>query len=286
MGEPLRRMKIYTSFEPVPSRMLAVARLLLAEGPMPEDELIPLLQPRENTGMAAATLSAAIECGLVVRERTKCMLAADLFEGKAKPSELDGLLPVILARLLLAANIESEANNFATLCAWLLHQPLLAMPVDQVGLKNAIQAQGLSLNDLQLQSNARLDNVIYWARYLGLVRQMSDEKCARVVPDPTLFLHRHLSRLLPAGEEVDVNKFRKRLGAICPVLDGGTVRDKLLERIAPDWPESQISESLSFAISRLERSGEVRAWCPDDQRVFAVTPPPAVRKIAYLARTK
>lgn len=279
-------MKIYTTVEPVPSRMLAVARFLLATGPMPEDELIPLLQPRENTGMATNTLNAALECGLVVREKKQCRLAAGLFEQEPKPTELDAVLPLVLARLLLAPKIGSDSNSFATLCAWLLHQPVLTMPVDRGGLKNAIQGQGLSLNELQVQSDARWDNVIYWARYLGLVRQMRDEPCAGLVPDPTLFLRRHLPKLLPAGEEVDASTFRQRVGTLCPVLDGGTVRDALLARIAPDWPEQQISDSLAFAIARLEHSGELRAWCPDDQRAFLLTPAPAGRKIAYLARTR
>jgi hypothetical protein len=264
--------------------MLAVARLLLAEGPMLEEELIPLLQPRENTGMAASTLSAAVECGLVLREKKKCQLAAGLFEGALKPDELDEVLPLVLDRLLLAPKISGASNGFATLCAWLLHQPVLTMPVDRGGLKRAIEASGLSLADLQLQNDARLDNVIYWARYLGLVRQMREETCAGLVPDPTLFVRRHLPHLLPAGEEVDALSFRQRAGALCPVLDGGAVRDALLASIAPDWPEQQLSDALAFAIARLEQSGELRVWCPDDSRAFLLTP--AGRKIAYLARIR
>lgn len=277
-------MKIYTTVEPVPSRMLAVARLLLAEGPMLEEELIPLLQPRENTGMASSTLSAAIECGLVVREKKQCKLAAGLFEGALKPDELDEALPLVLARLLLAPKISGAPNGFAALCAWLLHQPVLAMPADRGGLKSAIQAAGLSLADLQLQNDARLDNVIYWARYLGLVRQMREEACAGLLPDPTLFVRRHLPQLLPAGEEVDAVSFRQRVGALCPVLDGGAVRDALLATIDPEWPEQQFSDALAFAVVRLEQSRELRVWCPDDSRAFLLAP--GGRKIAYLARIR
>lgn len=277
-------MKIYTTVEPVPSRMLAVARLLLAEGPMLEEELIPLLQPRENTGMAASTLSAAVECGLVLRTKKQCQLAAGLFQGALKPEEFDEVLPLVLARLLLAPKISGASNGFAMLCAWLLHQPVLTMPVDRGGLKSAILASGLSLADLQLQNDARLDNVIYWARYLGLVRQMRVETCAGLVPDPTLFVRRHLPQLLPAGEEVDALSFRQRVGALCPVLDDGAVRDALLASIAPEWPEQQLSDALAFAIARLEQSGEIRVWCPDDSRDFLLTP--AGLKIAYLARIR
>lgn len=279
-------MKIYTTVEPVPSRMVALARLLLSAGPLHEDELVSLLQPRENTGIAANTLSAALECGLVVREKRQCRLAEGLFVDRPKPADLDTELPVVLTRLLLKPKVGSEANGFAILCAWLLQQPALSTPVDRVGLKTTLQAQGLSLADLQVQNDARLDNVVYWARYLGLVRQIKDEPCAGLVPDPSLFLKRHLAQLLPAGEEVQAHMFRQRLGDVCPVLDGGVVREKLLPQLAPDWPEQQISDALSFAILRLEKNGDLRAWCPDDQRQFLLTPPPLARKIGFLARVK
>lgn len=279
-------MKIYTTVEPVPSRMVAVARLLLSAGPLPEDDLVSLLQPRENTGIASSTLNAALECGLVVREKRQCRLADGLFLSQPKPSDLDEELPIVLSRLLLKPKVGSDSNGFAILCAWLLQQPALSTPVDRVGLKMAMQATGLSLDDLQVKNDARWDNVIYWARYLGLVRQTKDEPCAGLIPDPSLFLRRHLAQLLPAGEEVQAHTFRQRLGEICPVLDGGVVREALLPQLAPDWPEQQLSDALSFAVLRLEKSGELRAWCPDDQRQFLLTPPPSARKIGFLARVK
>lgn len=275
-------MKIYTTVEPVPSRMLAVARLLLAAGTMQEDEVVALLQPREDTGMAKKTLDAGVECGLVVRSRNLCSLASELFPQDPKPAELDEALPLVLARLLFAQRTNGTANGFATLCAWLLHQPVLEMPRDRGGLKKAAEEQGLSLTELQVQNDARWDNVIYWARYLGLLRQTREEPCAGIIPDPTLYLQRYLAQLLPAGEEVEAGIFRARLGQFCPVLDGGAVRAELLARIAPDWPVQQISDALSFGVERLERSGKLRAWCPDDQRTFLLTP--SDRKIAYLAR--
>src|SRR5689334_18222523 len=124
-------MKIYTTVEPVPSRMLAVARLLLAAGPLAEDELIALLQPRENTGIATSTINAALECGLIIREKGQFKLACDLFQEPPTPVELDAVLPIVLARLLLIPKVGREQNGFAVLCAWLLHQPVVGMPGDR-----------------------------------------------------------------------------------------------------------------------------------------------------------
>jgi hypothetical protein len=277
-------MKIYTTVEPVPSRMLAVARLLLAAGPLPEEELLVLLQPREDTRMAKNTLDAGVECGLVLRSKNVWRLAPNLFPQELKASELEETLSLVLARLLPVPEVSGTTNGFATLCAWLLHQPILEMPGDRGGLKKAAQEQGLSLSELQIQSDARWDNLVYWAVYLGLVRQTRQEPCAGILPDPTLYLRRHLAQLLPAGEEVAAEAFRSRLGECCPVLDGGSVRTKLLARIDPTWPVKQLSDAVTFSIERLERNGELRAWTPDDQRTFLLTPDG--RKIAYLTRTR
>jgi hypothetical protein len=264
--------------------MLALARLLLVGGALPEDEILELLQPREDTGMAKKTLDAAVECGLVVREKRACRLATGLFSPEPKPSEFDGVLPLVLSRLLLVTTINGAPNGFAMLCAWLLHQGASDMPKDRGGLKKALQEQGFSLEELQIQNDGRWDNLVYWARYLGLLRQMREGPCAGLVPDPTLFLQRHLAQLLPAGEDVEARTFRTRVGELCPVLDGGSVRTMLLARIAPDWRPEKLSDALTFGIERLERGGALRAWCPDDQRTFLLTP--GDRKIAYLARTK
>ena len=52
-------MKIYTLVEAVPSRMQAVARLLFASGPLPREQALALLQPRESgTGLADSTVAA------------------------------------------------------------------------------------------------------------------------------------------------------------------------------------------------------------------------------------
>ena len=278
-------MKIYTTFEPVPSRILALARLLLVAGPLPEDELVQLLQPRENTSTAKKTLDAAVECGLVLREGLTRQLNASLFPaGPPSPEGLDTILPVVLASPLLRQEVGGETNGFAILCAWLLQQKVLSMPTDRTELKVAAGKQGLSLVALQVASDARWDNVIYWARYLGLVAQTKETPSEGVVPDPTVFLRRHLKDLLPAGEEVEAGAFRARLGELCPVLDGGSVRADVLAIVEPGLPAEQLSDALTFALERLERAGEIRAWCPDDQRTFLLAS--GDRKIAYLERKR
>ena len=276
-------MKIYTEVEPVPSRVVALARLLLAEGELPEDQLIALLQPRDNKNMASKTLEAALELGLVERRLAKCRLA-EVLPKLVKPSQLDKHLPAVLARLLLRPEIDRKPNGFVKLCAWILHQPILNFPHDRSGIHYAMKTQGLPPEELQVASEARLDNVIYWAKYLGLVRQMQASAGSGVIPDPTDYLRRFLPELLPPGDEVAAQDFRSRLAQLCPALDGGSVREALIRKLAPDWPASRLSESLSFGLERLEQANEIKIWCPDDWRDFLLTP--EGRKIAFIKRSK
>ena len=149
-------------------------------------------------------------------------------------------------------------------------------------MKDALAQDGLPLAEAGAAITNRFHNIIYWLRYLGFVVQTGDRLGEGLIPDPTLFLRRHLDELVPAGEDMEIHRFISVLGTICPVLDGGAVRRRLLTRIAAEWPENQVSDSLAFALERLDRSKELRVWCPDDQRTFMVTP--AGKKLALSAQ--
>lgn len=276
-------MRIYTLVEAVPSRMQAIARLLFASGPLPREHALALLQPRESgTGLADSTVSAALECGLVSKDGDALALGDAELAGAKSDDEFTLLLPKVLARLVLAAEVNGKPNRFATICAWLLQLPVDHPHRDRGALKEAIKDSGYTLEELEAEYDARWDNILYWARYLGLVRQLKESPCAEVVPDPTLFLVRHLTDLLPVGEERTAEDFREALGAICSVLDGGAARADMLARTAPNWPAKRLSDALCFAIERLQALGTVRTRSPKDQRNFLLTS--NEEPIAYLAR--
>jgi hypothetical protein len=281
-------MKIYTTVEAVPSRIAAVVRLLAAAGPLPEDELIVLLQPPTTnpggSGIIDKVLPAAAECGVIIRDNGKCGLAQGLFPPKVKLSDIDRILPKVLARLLLQPRVNGQENLFAVICSWFLHRRVDGIPRDPADVKNALSQNGLPLAEVGAAITNRFHNIIYWLRYLGFAVQTGDRFGEGLIPDPTLFLRRHLDELIPPGENLEIHRFILSLGAICPVLDGGVVRSALLARIDAEWPENVISDALAFALERLDRSKELRVWCPDDQRTFMVTP--TGKKVAFLTRTE
>jgi hypothetical protein len=281
-------MRIYTTVEAVPSRIVAVVRLLAATGPMPEDELSALLQPPttnpSGSGIIDKVLPAAVECGIIIRNNRRYGLAEGIFPPKTKAEDIDNILPKVLARLVLQPQVNGQENLFALICSWFLHRPVDGIPRDPADVKGALAQDGLSLAEAGAAITNRFHNIIYWLRYLGFAVQTGDRFGEGLIPDPTLFLRRHLDELIPPGEDLEIHRFISILGTVCPVLDGGVVRRAFLARITAEWPENQISDALAFALERLDRSKELRVWCPDDQRTFMITP--AGKKLAFLARNE
>jgi hypothetical protein len=286
MGKPVFSVKIYTTVEPVPSRMLAVVRLLATTDSLTKDEILRRLQPAstasDQSGQADKTLDAAVECGLAVKRDGAYLLGQSFSKVERDPDQLDEQLPRIAARLVLVPQINSEENLFASILAWFLSQPLLSIPQDHGGLKNRMEQNGLSLDVFGLRADTRWEMIVYWARYLGLGRQTAEEKAKGLIPDPTMYLLRHLELLLPTNGKVTAETFKKKLGALCPVLDGGVVFARMDTRVNPDRSQLQLSEALSFALDRLQRRKVIRYWCPDDQRDFLLTT--GGEKIAFIQR--
>ena len=93
--------------------------------------------------------------------------------------------------------------------------------------------------DLQIDSDERLDMVVAWAKYLGLLRTTREAKGEGLIPDPTPFL-------APAGRVAA----RPRSGAgapisvatrpTLPVLDGGSIRENVLQTFGIAWPDNRL----------------------------------------------
>jgi len=182
------------------------------------------------------------------------------------------MLPVVLDQLLLQPEVGGKENRFATLCAWLLAQPASWMPQGHGDLQSRLVEQGMDVAYYGVANSSCLDNVLYWAKYLGLIWQAKDEGGKAIVPDPTTYLRRHIGDLLPQGELMDAHEFRRCVGQLCPVLDGGAVRTRVLEKLqqrgATPWPSDQLSDALSLAIRGLSEVRLLRYGYRDDVRVF------------------
>lgn len=278
-------MKIYEHVEAVPSRIVGLFNLLLkaGRGGLEEGMAKALLQPKTlreadapPSALAPRTIDAAIETGLVARsnvgDTTILALAVDAYETLSKSKDRPDSIRRLLEKRLLTPMINGQKNYFAFWCAWLLTRSATWLPQRHSDIQEAMTADGLDLSQFRATNTSNIDNVLYWARYLGLIWRAREETAASIIPDPTTFLTRHLHELLPPNCRVDAFSFRKQLGSICSVLDGGGVREELLEQIQKAtgraFDDDRISDALSLALRQLAEAKLIDYDCPNDQRRF------------------
>ena len=303
MGGDLQRMKIYQTFEPVPSRVLGLLRLLRHSDQrgVPRDTVIDLLQPKSlREKEHADTLATNTIAAVMELSTNEIRIIEQQDDGKGKllvlgkhlrecdDSQFDDRARALLELAALRPKVGNSANRFAEVCAWLLCLPPVSMPQGHAELKTRMQSDGLSYNEFGLNNDARWDMIVYWAKYFGLLWQWQDERCRGLVPDPTEYTKRHLTELLPLKKQVPIQEFQQNLGRLCPVLDGGIVHDSVASKLAQKGvyqnQRERLSPAFSFAIRNLQEEGILHYWCPDDQRVFHLMS--GDEKIAFLTREK
>jgi hypothetical protein len=198
------------------------------------------------------------------------------------------LLAKNLARFLLQPSINGQENKLATLAAWFLCQSPAAMPQGHAQIKAALTKTGFELAEYGLGSDLKVDDLLYWLQFLGLIWQYERSKACGLVPDPSRFIGWHLDELAPVGTPVAVDDFCQRLAQICPVLDGGEVRRMVLERMSRHGCESPppdyLSAALTFSLQRLQRQRLLQIYCPADQRRFLLLT--GGEKIAFVQRNE
>jgi hypothetical protein len=297
-------MKIYRTVESVPSRLEGILHVLQSAGGngYSKETLLQLMQPPplrssdDADTLATNSLAALFElsgesAGLLgervdERGQQRIVLADSL--RSVRDDQFSTAVRRALREAAIRGTVNGHPNQFAELLAWLSWLPAHDMPQGHAALKMRLKASGLDLEEYGLNNDARWDNVVYWARYVGLAWQWKNEACRGVVVDATEFVREHLPTLL-AGGTVAFVEFRARLSALCPALDGGEVHSRISERLAAvsllsgDYA-ARVTPALSAALRGLRESGRIHYGCPDDQREFFLMT--GDEKIAFVSDPK
>ncbi|MBT6957266.1 MAG: hypothetical protein HN996_02485 [Opitutae bacterium] len=263
-------MKIYQQNAAYPSRVKALVAFLLQEKLQSKQDIKHKLCPDfmgNVPDLWPHLLNALTESGMATEEDALVSLEKKTPSGyPINKKTVAENFPRLFADFALQPNLPNgDENSFATLCAWLLKQDPLSLPsmtpVGKESLIREMETSGVEVASLKLNDASIRDNLFTWCNYLGLSSNLYE----RTIPDPTTFLRWHwesFQKLAKHGE-IGIKDFCSKVAEICPVLDGGTVWEKVRE-YEPKYSDSEISKSLSLSFVRLESEGYIKCGYLDD----------------------
>lgn len=240
------------------------------------DELEALLNPAA-LGKGEEEEGSGSTGAVVLNEAQKLGLVQDLGDKVvAVPTELrglddTGLLDFLEQRLVrpdLAQNCEQEQVPKAL--AWLLIQD----PAQSLIWSQRPAWATKEIHGYDMTNNSRYQNMGYWARYLGYAWRFELGNRNLLVPDPTEALERHLRAILSEGQRMEIAQLVAQLALRSPILEGGSVRQELEERLPAEKRRrsNALSASTSVALMRLSRRGVIHFERAADAEAMLLSP--------------
>lgn len=251
--------------------MVIVWRYLFVAGRsgIEEAELARLLRPlslqhrqvdsdedRSST-MITAVLSEMRALGLIKRDKNgKVTLTT------AAPDGDDGTFLEFVEQCLLHPERAEQhgQERVPGALAWLLLQdPTQPLTWSQNYQANVEADCGSNIGAFDLTDVARFQQLVYWARYLGLAWRLELQGVNVVFPDPTAAITRHMPSVTGGQGRIPIQNVMNELAQLLPVLEGGTARLAVESYLPQDKrrPDGQLSRSTSIAFERLELLGRL-----------------------------
>jgi len=219
------------------------------------------------SGKAPKELSAWLDLGLLKEEpasnTTEISLNASYFSTKDMP------LRQAARRCLQTVENNRDLNSRGERAVdlTLLAALLLALDVYQNGEISSSNLEvlvGTFMPDFRINSNevAVVPGYLSW---LGFAQQLTRDRYAI---DPTEAIREELAFLMQPGEQLPIGEVLRRLNQALPVLDGGSYRLQVEDRISVGGWQSlsadRLSTSLSRALLRLQLAGIINMKAESD----------------------
>ena len=275
-------MTVITDSAVVPARIHALVRHLQRRGPVEHDDLLRTFSPttlRSERGRKDVhdCLTEGQRLGIFERRDAGWSLTGQVSNG--------GELVAVLERAIIAPRGTDgpQVTDPARAIAWFLTRDPYR-PADAG--KNWHTIVAADCPDEQegafgLSNETRSTQFAHWATYLGFGWRLP----AKLVPDPTAALERHLKLVLPAGVPIQIGESIDLLAASCPVLERGSARSNVEAALIPERRRlpARLSRSTTFALLRLEARGVVALPPPPaDAAVIALDIPHQHRTVSHI----
>jgi hypothetical protein len=261
-------MSIVSVAEAVPNRLLTIyATLLSRSGGETRERLKAQMVPPTLRGGRDGQSTAAFDNSLLQARAIGLVAEEDgtlSVPSEARPASRQSEAEAFHTHVLRILNDDALAeaagqSNVAPAIAWLLMQdPLRPMPWSENPLP-ILTRQMAGGDNFDLGNASRLQTLAYWARHLGFARLVGAGQVF-IVPDPHDAIARLLSEVFAQDATLRASEFRKRLAALCPVLEDGVIRTRVeqqaREEISRSTPQ-RLSRATSLALLRLEACGRI-----------------------------
>ncbi len=229
------------------------------------------------TGNRAGSLefdrTLAICTNLEVLERSggKIRLSEGVFLPDVNLTGIDPVMSRVFRHAVLEHSSDDsggpfggEAGDLARAVAWFLAQD----PWSGVGrwssgggetvetLQNRIPEKERKLFNTQL----RWQSFRRWSTFIGLARSDRTTGETLLIPDPTAAIRNELPTVFGADSMLEIGEFMVRVAAVCPVLDGGALRQAVTEEyeeLVQNRGQDSVSHSMALALDRLETLGVI-----------------------------
>jgi hypothetical protein len=152
---------------------------------------------------------------------------------------------------------QGVSADFVLGASWVLTQDIYNFPTAWGEVESLVNEQ--SIGEIKsIQSDFRWGNLRFWMRYFGLAT--GESSSFRI--DPTSAIKCRLKSIFGSSKELPAKEFFVSLSEKLPVLDFGEYRNEVEKNLNENrWRKlnpNELSQSLSFALKRLELSGDIQ----------------------------
>jgi hypothetical protein len=247
-----------------------------------EDEEEPGSDSREKKSIYDGVLTEIQNLRIVEKDDNEMLTLS-----KNAPKKDALSLVEYLERVLLDPELAEEHGQkaFPQAMSWLLTRD----PFQPLAFRGGFRAEvtrdyGDDVGSFELTNQARSQQFIHWAIYLGFAWRLSAGTQDAVFPDPTEALKRNLPLVMPSGSQLSIQEVVENLAARVPVFEGGRAREEIEGLLPPDKTRSDrtLSRSTSIALERLEQSGSIKMERPADAPAWNLDRATGTRPVSHI----
>ena len=265
-------MSVITSWSATPNRMRIALKLVSESGQegmtidVIQKTLLPAAlagsqsddEPQGGSAIGTEVISELRSMGLLIQTDDGCLRVSS----EAINVSDEQFVLLLQDRLVNPTEaVKCRQENFPKAMAWFLCQdPASPLPWGQ-NHRNRVESDcGAEGGAYELTNSAGCNQFIYWARFLGFAWRLNIERQNVVIPDPTKSIAREMGRWEQATDWQPIGGVLSRLANQLPVLEGGDARNEIESKLPAEKRRAGefISRSTSFALRRLERSGQIQ----------------------------